>query len=81
MGEVTKLDDSFQLVGEIDTDGRVYEEDNDVHANVTETLNRLLHTATMFDGWDDVRPTSECRHCQGTGMADEHNECGFCEAP
>ena len=33
---------------------------------------------TIFDGWDDPRPTSKCRHCHGTGMADEHNECGFC---
>lgn len=29
-------------------------------------------------GWDDPRPTSECLHCRGTGMADENNECGFC---
>lgn len=33
-----------------------------------------------FAKWDDVRPQSQCRHCKGTGMADEFNECGFCYA-
>lgn len=31
-----------------------------------------------FKGWDDPRPTKKCLHCKGTGMADAHNECGFC---
>lgn len=33
-------------------------------------------------GWDDVRPTTECLHCDGTGLApgDGQTECGFCEA-
>lgn len=31
-------------------------------------------------GWDDVRPTNECLHCHGTGLApgDGRTECGFC---
>ena len=35
----------------------------------------------MFDGWDDIVPTSECRHCQGTGLGpgDGKTECGFCQ--
>jgi hypothetical protein len=36
-----------------------------------------------FGGWDDVRPTSQCRMCKGTGRAsgdtNDPNECGFCE--
>ena len=31
-----------------------------------------------FGGWDDLRPQSECLMCNGTGRADDHNECGFC---
>lgn len=32
-------------------------------------------------GWDDVRPTSKCHHCKGSGTApgDGATECGFCE--
>ena len=33
---------------------------------------------SWFQRWDDPRPTSKCLHCKGTGMADDHNECGFC---
>ena len=31
-------------------------------------------------GWDDVKPTSACLHCQGTNRApgDGRTECGFC---
>lgn len=37
----------------------------------------------LFDGWDRLRPTSQCRHCHGTGRApgDGRTECGFCEMP
>lgn len=32
-------------------------------------------------GWDDVKPTSECLHCRGTGRApgNGRTECGFCD--
>lgn len=32
--------------------------------------------------WDAIVPTSECRHCEGTGIApgDGTTDCGFCEA-
>lgn len=31
-------------------------------------------------GWDDVKPTSKCLHCRGTGQAPgTGSECGFCE--
>lgn len=32
-------------------------------------------------GWDEVKPTAECFHCEGTGLApgDGTTECGFCE--
>lgn len=32
-------------------------------------------------GWDKIRPTSECLHCDGSGDApgDGRTECGFCE--
>lgn len=32
-------------------------------------------------GWDEIRPTAECVHCNGTGLApgDGTTECGFCE--
>lgn len=36
----------------------------------------------IFDGWDDVRPTADCLHCNGTGLApsgDGRTPCGFCE--
>lgn len=31
-------------------------------------------------GWDAIVPTSECRHCEGTGIApgDGTTDCGFC---
>ena len=30
--------------------------------------------------WHDaVTPTADCAYCDGTGMADAHNECGFCD--
>ena len=36
----------------------------------------------MLEHWDDVRLTSECLHCKGTGRApgDGDTACGFCEA-
>lgn len=40
-----------------------------------EYLARFGHP---FKGWDDPRPTKQCLHCNGTGMADPDNECGFC---
>lgn len=40
-----------------------------------EYLARFGHP---FKGWDDPRPTKKCLHCNGTGMADPDNECGFC---
>lgn len=35
----------------------------------------------MLEHWDDVRLTSECLHCRGTGRApgDGSTSCGFCE--
>lgn len=39
----------------------------------------IRNLSKTFDGWDAVRTADECRHCRGTGMADEYNECGFCE--
>lgn len=32
-------------------------------------------------GWDEVKLTSECLHCNGSGKApgDGRTECGFCE--
>lgn len=45
--------------------------------------DKILRRTTdrLFAGWDDVRPTSECPHCHGTGLApgDGQTECGFCE--
>lgn len=34
----------------------------------------------MFRDWDKPRPTSECLHCHGSGIApgDGETECGFC---
>lgn len=34
-----------------------------------------------WSNWDAVRPTSECVHCDGTGVApgDGSTECGFCD--
>lgn len=40
---------------------------------------RLL---AIFRGWDAVRGTETCPHCNASGLApssDERTECGFCE--
>lgn len=29
--------------------------------------------------WDGIVPTADCPYCDGTGMVDRGNECGFCE--
>lgn len=34
----------------------------------------------LFAGWDEIKPTDKCLHCDGTGKApgDGRTECGFC---
>ena len=51
-------------------------DDDDFGRRWTQIVSELRD---VFTGWDDVRPTEKCLHCKGTGMADPHNECGFCE--
>ena len=36
--------------------------------------------ASLFEGWDDIRKTADCRHSDGTGKApgDGKTHCGFC---
>lgn len=36
---------------------------------------------SIFRDWDAIRPTSECLHCKGSGIApgDGRTECGFCD--
>lgn len=40
--------------------------------------NRWAMTYIRRD-WDAVVPTDSCPYCDGTGRADDNNECGFCE--
>lgn len=50
------------------------------HAEKGDDVGRVIRSlGPMLAAWDKPRPTAECRHCHGTGMADESNECGFCE--
>lgn len=43
-------------------------------------MQDILTKYNNFRNWDKIRPTSECRHCLGTGVApgDGNTECGFC---
>ncbi len=45
-----------------------------------EMMRDILKKYNDFRNWDKIRPTSECRHCLGTGRApsDGTTECGFC---
>lgn len=35
----------------------------------------------LISNWDKHYKTTDCPFCDGTGMCDEHNECGFCDQP
>lgn len=45
------------------------------------TYNRKWAMTYVRKNWDAPIPTSDCPYCEGTGKADESNECGFCEDP
>lgn len=43
------------------------------------------HSVQVYQWWRSLCPlplcrTVDCRVCGGSGMADSHNECGFCDA-
>lgn len=37
------------------------------------------YAKNLMRNWDRIWATPECPYCHGTGKADTHNECGFCE--
>ena len=41
--------------------------------------NRKWAMTYVRKNWDTPTPTDDCPYCNGTGQADAHNACGFCE--
>ena len=42
-------------------------------------MNSEQSWAQSLINWDRNYATPDCPYCQGTGMADTHNACGFCD--
>lgn len=42
--------------------------------------NRKWALTHIRKNWDTLVPTDDCPYCEGTGKADDYNDCGFCEA-